>query len=163
MSRLVAAVALVISAAGCATRGLSFVTDDRVDIVTPKDRSEVALPFTVDWTARDVSIGPGVGQFGVFIDQAPPPPGKTAAWLFRGSAACKGDRGKALCATPEFLANQQVFQTTDTEFTVSSIRKLTGSDKRREFHEVTVVLLDPAGERVQESAWSVQVDVKDRR
>ena len=159
---LVGSLAIVAAiASGCATHGLSFVTDDRIDIVAPHDRSEVALPFTVEWTARDVAIGPDAGRFGVFIDRAPPPPGQTAAWLFRGETGCKG-RGRDRCATAEFLADRQVFETTDTALTITNIQDLTGNDSRRQFHEVTVVLLDATGARVQESAWSVQVEVTDR-
>ena len=157
-----AAGALVLLTA-CGVSGLSFKQDKRVDIVRPRDRAEVRLPITVAWTVKDFSVGPGEGSFAVLIDREPPRPGKTLPWLFRGNDSCKGVEGKALCATTEFLEQRNVFQTTETSFTVRQVNKLTGNEKRRQFHEVIVVLLDAQGRRVGEGAWSVQVDVKGRR
>ena len=138
------------------------MTDERVDIVTPDDRSEVRLPFTVDWTARDLAVGSGLGRFGVYVDRAPPPPGRTSAWLFRGENTCKGRGRDRVRRSGSSSPTARCIETIDTELTITNVRDLSGSDKRREFHEVTVVLLDAAGARVQESAWSVQVDVEGR-
>jgi hypothetical protein len=147
--------ALVFVTAGCGTQGLSFVQDKRVDITTPRERSKVALPVTVAWTAKDVH-----GSFAVLVDQAPPRPGKTLPWLFRGMDSCRGETGRQLCATQAFLAGRNVFRTTDTHFSVDHVNRFTGNDRRRQFHEVTVVLLDAQGRRVGEGAWSVQFEVE---
>ena len=156
-----AASALALTLTSCGISGLSFVQDERVDIVRPKERSEVRVPVTIEWTVKDFEVGPGAGSFGVFVDRAPTRSGQTLAWLFRGDDTCKGDDGKKLCATPDFLTQRNVFQTTDTEFTIQLIPKLTGNEKRRQFHEATIVLLDEDGRRVGEGAWSVQFEVKD--
>jgi len=153
----VALLAAVAAAPGCGVHGLSFVKDDRVDIVRPDDRSKVALPVTIDWTVKKFT-----GSYGVLVDQAPPRAGKSLAWLFRGSDSCRGSEGRRLCAQADFLAQRNVFQTNDTKFTVQQVPRLTGNDRRREFHEVTVILLDDAGNRVGEGAWSVQFEVKKR-
>ncbi len=155
----IAAVLLVLLTAGCGINGLSFVQDERIDIIRPSDRSEVNLPVTVDWTATDFATGPGRGAFGVLVDRAPQRPGQTLAWLFRGDDSCKGPSGRALCATPEFLAERGAYTTTDTTFTFERIARLSGDDRRRQFHEVTVVLLDGDGHRIGESAWSVQFEL----
>jgi len=161
MRALIAALAATLVLAGCGVHGLSFVQDERIDIVGPRDRAVVKLPVDIRWTVKDFSAGPGAGSFGVFIDRAPQRPGKSLAWIFRGDESCKGPTGKAACAQPEFLAQRNVFQTSDTHFTVELVSKLTGSDRRRQFHEATIVLLDEDGLRVGEGAWSVHFEVKD--
>lgn len=158
---ILAATALALTLASCGISGLSFVQDERVDIVRPKDRAEVQVPITIAWTVKDFAVGPGAGSFGVFVDRAPTRSGKTLAWLFRGEDTCKGDDGEKLCATPDFLSQRNVFQTTDTEFTLQLVPKLTGDDRRRQFHEATIILLDEQGRRVGEGAWSIQFEVKD--
>jgi hypothetical protein len=151
-----AALALVGSAlAGCGFSGLAFFEDDRVDIVRPADRAEVRVPLTVAWTADGVPAG----SFGVFVDRAPQPPGRPLDWLFRDDRLCQGPDGRVACASREFLERQQVFETEETSIVIPSVRRLTGEDRRRQFHEVTVVLLDESGERVGESAWSVRFEV----
>jgi hypothetical protein len=147
-------------ASACGVHGLSFMQDTRVDILRPSDRSKVAVPLTVSWSAKSVAIGGGRGSFGVLIDQAPPRSGKTLSWLFRGDTSCKGDTGKALCATPEYLAQHNVFTTTEPRFRVERVDRLTGDQRRRQFHELTVVLLDADGQRIGEGAWSVLFEVK---
>jgi hypothetical protein len=160
-SARIAMVALALGVApACGVSGLSFVHDDRVDIVRPDDRSEVRLPVTVRWTVDDFAVGPGEGSFGIFVDRNPQPSGKTLAWLFRGDSGCKGT-GARVCATPEYLGQRSVYRTTRTAFTVEQVNKLTGSQAGRELHEVTVVLLDGSGRRVGEGAWSVQFEVQD--
>jgi hypothetical protein len=160
----VAVTALVLLALPtCGVHGLSFVQDKRVDILQPHERSQVRVPFTVDWKVKDFAVGPGQGSFGIFIDREPTRSGKTLEWVFRGDDSCRGSTGKELCRTTDFLAQRNVFRTTDTSFTVEQVPRLTGNERRRQFHEVTVVLLDPTGRRVGEGAWSRQVEVKGKR
>ena len=159
-SRLVlVAVALLVLPA-CGFSGLAFVQDERVDIVRPEDRDEVRLPLRVTWTVEDFAVGPGKGSFGVLVDRTPPRPGKTLSWLFRGDAACKGSSA-SLCAQPAFLAQRNVFQTTARSHTIEQVARLAGTQAGRQFHEVTIVLLDEAGRRVGEGAWSAQFEVRD--
>jgi hypothetical protein len=152
----------MLSTAACGVHGLSFVQDKRVHVVRPDERSKVDLPVTVRWTVKDFAVGPGAGSFGVFVDRPPQPSGKPLAWLVRGEAGCEGTRA-ASCTTAEFLAQHNIFQTHDTSFHVDQVDKLTGSEAGRQFHEVTVVLLDANGERVGEGAWPVQFEVKGQR
>ena len=152
----------VIATGACGVNGLSFKTDDRVDIVRPDDRAKVTLPATVSWTVKDFAVGPGRGAFGVFLDRSPQRSGKRLAWLFRGDKSCKGPDGKALCETADFLAQRGVYQTDATHFTVEQVQKLAGNERSRQFHELTVILLDRDGNRVGEGAWSVQFEVPKR-
>jgi hypothetical protein len=145
---------LCLATTGCGVHGLSFVQDKRVDITSPRERTKVQLPVDVVWTAKNFR-----GSYAVLIDQAPPRTGKTLPWLFRGLDTCRGDTGKQLCQTRAFLATRNVFQTTRTHFTVTHVDRFTGNDRRRQFHEATVVLLDDHGRRIGEGAWSVQFEV----
>jgi hypothetical protein len=154
------ALVAVLGASSCGVHGLSFVQDKRVDIVHPHDRTKTRLPVTIDWTVKNFAIGPDAGSFGVFVDRSPQRAGKTLSYPFRGNSSCKGIDGRRLCDTADFLAEQGVFRTTDTNFTLSRVNHLTGNERKRQFHEVTVVLLDAAGKRVGEGAWSVQLEVR---
>jgi hypothetical protein len=158
--RLALVAVALLALPACGFRGLSFVQDERVDITQPGDRDEVDLPLRVAWTVEDFPVGPGKGSFGVLVDRTPPRPGRTLSWLFRGDAACKGTSA-SLCAEPDFLSQRNVFQTTARSHTIAQVSRLAGSQSGRQFHEVTIVLLDESGRRVGEGAWSAQFEVKD--
>ncbi len=138
--------------AGCGVRGLAFREDTRVDIVEPADREVVALPVTVRWTVRDFG-----GSFAVVVDGAPQPPGEPLGWFARDDDSCRARVG---CPDEEYLANRRVFVTAEPELTVERLPDTEIEGRRREFHEVTVVLLDGEGRRVGESAWSVEFQVE---
>lgn len=56
LRRPACAFALTVSAlSGCATEGLAFRVDDRLEIVAPPGESTVRLPVTVDWEIEDSS------------------------------------------------------------------------------------------------------------
>ncbi len=156
-----AVVAALVVAPGCGVRGLSFVQDDRVDIVAPDDLAEVRLPLTVDWDVEGFEVGEGSGSFGVLVDRAPPPPGRTLEWLFRDDDLCRGPGGAELCGDPQFLVDRGVHRTDASELVLGRVARRTGDDRRRELHEVTVVLLDAEGRRVGEGAWSVEFEIDD--
>lgn len=151
---------------GCGVRGLNFKDDERLSIVSPDDRAAVRLPLTVRWTIRDFEVtGPDgsarrdAGSFGVYIDRAPQPPGEKQAWLVRDDPMC--ERDPSLCANEEFLAQRDVHTTTATTFVIERLPLPSGdAERRREFHEVTVVLLNGRGERIGESAFVRQFEVK---
>jgi hypothetical protein len=160
-ARLALLTAVLAVLPACGLHGLSFVQDERVDIVRPHDRAKVTLPIRVEWTARNFAVGPGRGSFAVFVDRTPQRAGKTLSWTFRGDDACKGTSAK-LCSTPQFLNQRNVFQTTRSSFTVAQVSRLSGAQSGRQFHEVTIVLLDEAGRRSGEGAWSVQFEVDEK-
>lgn len=157
MKRLSIVVALALVTSGCGVSGLAFREDDRLSFVTPKDRSKVMLPLTVRWEVERFDVGSGAGSFAVFVDRAPQPPGKTLAWLARNDDSCRAADG---CPDEPWFTERDVFPTTDFELTLE--RLPTRSDDRREWHEVTVVLLDEEGRRVGETGWTLEFQVERR-
>lgn len=119
--------------AGCSTRGLAFVADDRVEVLAPSDRAEVTLPLTVRWRAEDLPAG---ASFAVAVDASPPRPGEL----------------------PD--EDQQVVRTTDTEVTLDHLGT-TSRAGGRGLHRITVFLVDGDGERLGESAWRVDVRLEE--
>ena len=149
---------------GCAMSGLAFRVDDRLTIVRPAEREVVKLPVTVQWeiddfevTGADGGADQASGYFGVFVDRAPQPPGQTVKWFAKDDDACRPADG---CPDGEYLATRGVFTTRKTQFVVKTLPPPpTDQADRREFHEVTVVLLDGSGRRIGESAFSIEFEV----
>jgi hypothetical protein len=162
---LVAAGVLVLSAA-CGHNGLSFYKDERVKIVAPRDRAEARLPLTVRWNVKNFAVtgptsaaSPDAGYFGVFVDQAPQPPGQTFRWFARSDYQCKVTPG---CPDASYYASHHAYTTKDTQFVVTKLPELRPEQERkfRDFHEVIVVLLDGTGRRIGESAFQVDFQLK---
>lgn len=144
---------LAVVASGCGFSGLSFRQDDRLSFLSPDDRAEVTLPLTVRWEVDDFDV-PDDGYYAVFVDRAPQPPGKTLAWLARDDDACRAEDG---CPDLAWFDQHDVVPTTETEVTIE--RLPARSDDRREFHEVTVVLVDADGRRIGETGWTLEFQV----
>lgn len=149
---------------GCAFNGLAFKIDDRLTIASPGDREAVRLPVTIDWeiaefevTGPDGTQDPGSGYFGVFINRAPQPPGETVEWFAKDDESCRPEDG---CPDRQYLADRNIHTTKKTEFVVENLppppQELAD---RREFHEVTIVLLDGTGRRIGESAFTAEFEV----
>ena len=159
---------LVVLLSGCALRGLSFRIDDRVQILSPEDREAVTLPVTIDWESTDFEVTgpdgteqPDSGYFGVFIDRAPQPPGETVEWFAKDDLSC---RPADDCPDRQYLADRGVHTTQKTEFVVKTFPPPPSNQvARREFHEVTIVLLDGSGRRIGESAFTAQFEVQRER
>lgn len=153
--RRLAAVLLLALVPACSVRGLDFVQDRRVDIVTPGDRAKVELPTTIRWTTKDFD-----GTYAVFVDRAPQPPGETLEWFARRDQTCKSSSG---CPDRSWFTDRWIFRTAKTSFELRSVPELRGEEKHQ-FHDVTIVLLDHEGRRVGESAFGLQLEVpRDRR
>jgi hypothetical protein len=158
------AVALLFCSTGCGYNGLNFVADERVEITAPPDRAKVALPVTITWDVRDFrvtgddrSARPDAGYFGVYIDRAPQPPGRTQKWLVRNDPRCKAT--PASCDA-NYLAGLRVHSTTAPTFVITRLQEPSQrGQRRREFHEATIVLLNGRGERIGESAFVRQFEV----
>lgn len=165
MSRRFWAALVVISLTSCGTSGLAFKTDERVKIVSPSDRAEVTLPLTVRWTVEDFQLTgptktakPDAGYFGVFVDRAPQPPGERLSWIARDDQFCASSSG---CPDEEYFAERGVYSTTERSFTIDVLPRTTPEEsQRREFHELTLILLDGTGRRIGESSWFVQFQLR---
>jgi hypothetical protein len=156
--RAIAAVLLLFLAAACLPQGLAFVQDDRVEIVAPDPQSHVSLPVTIEWEAEDFEITGKdgrstntAGYFGVFVDTPPVPPGKPLAWIAHNDQPCISSPG---CPDRLYLADRGVHATSETSFTLKQLPDL-DAYQGNETHEVTVILLDGTGHRIEESAWHV--------
>ena len=155
---LLALVTVAVLTSSCGVSGLGFRQDDRLSFVAPRDRSKVALPITVEWQVEDFHVGDGAGSFAVFVDRAPQPPGRPLEWLARDDDLCRRTDG---CPDERWYADRDVFRTTDFELAIERLPART--DDRREWHEVTVVLLDEHGRRVGETGWTLEFQVERER
>jgi hypothetical protein len=163
VAAVTAALSLLLS--GCVQQGLAFRVDDRLTIDAPEARSEVTLPVTVRWSIKDFTIvDPGsgaatakdTGYFAVFVDHTPQPPGKTLAWVARKDRSCRKSDG---CPDAQYLAARNIYSTSSTSITFDQLPRPSDKNKK-ERHNVTIVLLDPQGRRIGESAFYVEFTVK---
>jgi hypothetical protein len=155
------AACLCVLLSGCVSSNLAFRVDDRLTITAPEDRAVVTLPVTVRWDIRDFDVvkpgaaaprpGTDAGYFAVFVDGTPQPPGKTLAHLARKDRSCRPADG---CPDAEYLAARNVYSTSAQEITFEQLPR-PSDEKKKERHTVTIVLLDPAGKRIGESAFEV--------
>lgn len=160
------ALPLLMGLPACGVRGLSFIADDRVSIVSPKDRATVELPMRVKWEVEDFRVSGRTGRvekdtgyFAVFVDRAPQPPGRTVESLAAGDSACEVDPA---CPDEAYFASRGVYTTSETELIIDFIPDLAQGDNR-DLHELTVVLLNGKGERIGESAFRVEFEVGRKR
>src|SRR4051794_4186108 len=163
---LIVAVLAGVGVSGCKASALDFVADQRVHFTAPRSRVTRSLPVTLRWTIHDFMVaGPGTGKpsarrgyFALFVDRAPVPPGKTLRAVASGDENCMHTAG---CPDQAYLASRSVYTTTHTTFTLTELASLNGgykpsSQQHKQLHQVTIVLLDTAGRRIGESAWSVE-------
>lgn len=145
----------LLAGAGCQFRDIDLVVDDRVEIVEPADRSEVAAPFDIRWTARDLPIGT---RFVLVIDGTPPPPGRGLDWYARDDDSCRPADG---CPDSTYLARRNVFETEQQRHRVDALAPdPSAPPSRRDHHEATVFLLDADGRRIGEAAAHVEFRIR---
>jgi hypothetical protein len=149
-------VAVVLACAACGVNGLQLERDTRVHIDSPRSQSKVTLPVSLSWHVTG-DLG-RAAHFAIFIDREPMPPGKDVHWL--GDTTCKRTPG---CPDADYLSQRYIYLTTKTSLTLDAI-PLTGHSGTkvlaRDFHEVTIVLLDNHDRRFDEAAYSVDFSVR---
>lgn len=158
--RLAVVVALTALVGGCRFDGVAFVQDRRVDIVSPTRHERVSEPVTVRWEVEDFTVtGPDgsrsndAGYFAVLVDRAPQPPGEPLTWFARGDDDCKA---LPSCPDEQWFTQRGVHTTTETALTLPPLPPPPVSQRdKKEFHDVTIVLLDGHGRRIGESAFTV--------
>ncbi|MEX2393619.1 MAG: hypothetical protein WD826_03960 [Actinomycetota bacterium] len=124
----------------------------------------MTLPVELRWdvsdfrvSGRDGSADGDAGYFGVYVDRAPQPPSRTQEWLLRDDPECKRLES---CPDEAYLAARGIFSTTEQGFLIERVAPLPSqAARRREFHEATIVLLNGRGERIGESAFTLQFEV----
>ena len=156
-----AALALL-ACSGCVPDGLAFRADKRLTILTPEDEAEVSLPLTIRWQMKDFDVvepgtpvREGAGYFAVFVDQTPISPGENVRSLAKGDLSCDPAAG---CPDAQYLAERDVYVTTDTELVLTELPERTGRGAGR--HKATIVLLDGMGNRIGESRFKVDFEVR---
>ena len=138
MQRIVAALAVAITLSGCGP--YLFRQSDRVTITSPAVYGTARNPVTLTWTARDFRA-PADGRFAVFVDRDPISPGDNIDQY-----------------PPQQRTGIYVVDTTSLQLGV--LGQLTGVDPAEaNHHDVTVVLLDPSGNRIGEYAGFTEFTV----
>lgn len=128
------------------------------------------LPVTIRWKVKDFQVTgldgqrrTDAGYFGIYVDRSPQPPGQTQEWLVRKDARQDSScRRNPDCPDKEFLARKDIYSTTEESFRIESLPPPPSSvtdQRRREFHEVTIALLNGKGERIGEGAFAVIFEV----
>lgn len=154
--------ALVALATACTFQNINIKEDRRLKIIAPEDRSLVQLPFTISWEARDFAITPpngvksrNAGYFALFFDRSPMPPGKDLRWLAEKDEACLRTPG---CPDEEYLNRQYVYTMINTSFEVTALPDTRPVERpqAKDRHEVTIVFLNGANQRIGESAFATR-------
>lgn len=150
---------------GCGFSNLAFTTDNRLHFVAPEARALVKLPLTIRWRMTGFEVVKPAeatlavtnsvqrGYFAVFIDRAPVKPGQSLDAV--ADRSCRRTPG---CVNAGYLANLGVYTTSVDSITIRQVNSNTYQDVQT--HEATVVLLDPGGRRIGESAWYVDFRMK---
>jgi hypothetical protein len=144
-------VAVALFATACSASGLAFRASDAVEIVSPRNRTEVRLPVRLSWRA------PNAGAFyAAFVDRAPIRPGQSLDVL-----ADDDCRRVPRCPDLQYLRDRYVFVTDGDSLVVDAVPQKTGTQRAsaRHRHEATIVPLDADGRRVGESAYTVEFTV----
>lgn len=139
---------------------LSFRVDNRLHFTTPEARSKTHQPVHVAWTIRDFRVAAagseppsrGAGYFAVFVDRTPIKPGQTMRAVASGDLSCRHD---PKCPDAAYLAQHEVYTTTDLSMTLPQIPNVVGDKGKIQHHTLTVVLMDTSGHRIGESAWQL--------
>jgi len=139
---LVATLVATVGVAGCEQQAMLFRNDHRVNITSPSTFATVGLPLTLRWSARDFSA-PRDGHFEVFVDRSPQPPGKTIEEEFPAA-----DRA-GIYTTDSIQMELKAFG-----------RDPSAPPAERDHHELTVILVDPQGRRISETAGFVEFDIR---
>jgi hypothetical protein len=154
--RLGAIICLPPLLAGCASSGLAFRQDHRLEFTDLQDRDTISLPYTLEFTFDGPMPEPATA-FAVLVDWTPPPPGSTLAGLFDDDAACSGPLG----CPDGYLERNRIHVITEHSLIITDVPATSGS--RADFHEVTIILVDDAGHRVGETSAFARFQVDDDR
>lgn len=144
--RALLALALVAALPGCAVKGLSFVADERVTLVSPEDNATVSLPFALEWSVRDYD-----GRFAVVFDRSPMRPGQPLRALVPEDDPCHAEPE---CPDAQWLASNDVYITDGTRLVIERLPDLRATERAKDRHDVSIVLLDADGRRLGESVFT---------
>lgn len=143
------AVTLLVAAgflAGCRTTGLVFGSSE-LRVTSPSSAATVTLPMTVTWTAGGL-YQPG-DSYAVFLDQQPVGPGRSVLDVIPD--ACKAI---PTCPRADYLRQANVWLATRPSLVLATLPE-TGQRAGREYHTITIVLLNSGQVRTSEEFASV--------
>jgi hypothetical protein len=138
---------------------LQFHVDHYVKFVAPESRAKLTVPVTLRWKLDGFRVaGPDSGEppskdagfYALFVDRAPIKPGQTLAAVGGDDPSCAASDA---CLKRSYLADHQVYWTTDLSFTLRQVPSLSDNRDNWQLHEVTIVLLDTSGRRIGEHAY----------
>lgn len=132
---------------GCS--GLEFSQDRRLHFTSPKTDALTHLPVSLSWTMKDFAASASGDRFAVFVDRHPVQVGHNV-----DSVLPKGTR-----PTRALLAEANVYLTSADRLELRIVPDLDDDKSSRQRHTATVVLIDAAGNRINESSWSRQFDL----
>lgn len=152
--RRVLGIGLVVAVAipACAVQGLSFVTDERLTILRPKQNATVSLPLELAWTVEDYD-----GLFAVFFDRSPMRPNQTLRSLVPSDEPC---RSESECPDADWLADRDIYVTDSTRLVVKNLPDRRDNDQSKDRHDLTIVLLSEDGQRIGESVFTKEFVVE---
>jgi hypothetical protein len=141
----------------CSLEGLAFRDDPPVTFTAPTAGSSASLPLHVDWTAP--ALGDDGSSFAVFVDRIPIAVGADIESVAEGDDDCAASPG---CPDEEYLRERGVFTTTNTELVLDALRDTRPVERPQDpdRHEVTIVVLDGGGHRIDETYASLEFDVE---
>jgi hypothetical protein len=142
-------------ASACAVSGLSFVADTRVKIHEPEENEKVTVPFTVDWTVDDYD-----GLFVVFFDRSPMRPGQDLRSLVPEGDPCRVEPN---CPDAAWLADRNIYVTDANTLVIEALPDRRDTNRAKDRHDLTIVLLDRDGRRSGESAFTKEFIVERER
>lgn len=148
------AAALVIAAltmpsvlTGCRTSGIVFGAY-QLRVLSPGANSTAVLPMRITWTAGDL-YQPG-DSYAVFVDATPIGVGRSITDLVPPS--CLEVPG---CSRAPYYQQASVWLTSEPSLTLTSIPEVTGQNSGREYHTLTIVVLNKSQVRVSEEYVSL--------
>lgn len=144
---VIVVLALASVLAGCRTAGLVF-GGYQLRVLSPGANSTATLPMTITWTAGDL-YQPG-DSYAVFVDATPIGVGRSITDLVPTS--CLEMPG---CSRAPYYQQASVWLTSKPSLTLTSIPEVTGQNSGREYHTLTIIVLNKSQVRVSEEYVSL--------
>ncbi|MBW3667829.1 MAG: hypothetical protein KY443_01335 [Actinobacteria bacterium] len=154
MSRRPIAVAVAaLALAGACTMEQAYRQDERLEVVSPRERAEVRLPVRIAWKAEDFVVSQpawsasaaatrgteGDGYFAVFVDRPPLAPGVEFLSIATADPECKANPA---CPDAKYFADRGIHLTTQTELELETLVDRRRTDSAKDWHEATIVFVD---------------------
>jgi hypothetical protein len=144
---VIAVLAITPFLAGCRTTGI-VLGGYQLHVVRPGANSTETLPMTITWTAGSL-YQPG-DSYAVFLDSTPIGVGRSITDLVPMS--CLQMPG---CSRATYYQQANVWLTSQPSLTLTSIPEIAGQNSAREYHTITIVILNKSQVRTSEEYASL--------